>query len=375
MTALRRGLGAEREERAEEERLARMSGWAEPRTHVDCVVRAALIMVAANVLQYECKMWFDGGGRGRGSVVKFVVLNPRNRSRSPDVVVFLSGGRLDVWSSRLPGRVGHNPAATRAVVWTGAPCGGYSNREGVVQQRTTGSIDLEDPAPPKKTHMSLVKAKDIPHEQQLLEKRLSFVTELANVLANNRDSLVAQTVSLYTDLIEDILYDVCLDVHRDVVMRVERVGAKEGHQGDHETTETETETETPGKRRRGGSGRGRGRGRGQKTTEGRRGSARKRGREEGGAEEDEASPIPSPRPSATEIPSMEEIVKQAALHYGSASMLGVQMRGSKGAVDMFGNEIEPVAKDVVACMNCGRRVAAGRFASHLDKCLNGKQRR
>jgi hypothetical protein len=249
----------------------------------------------------------------------------------------------------------------------------------VVQQRTTGSIDPpevgSDPEQ-KNALMSLVKAKDIPHEQQLLEKRLSFVTELANVLAN-RDSLVAQTVSLYTDLIEDILYDVCLDVHRDVVMRVERVGAKEGDQGDHETTETETETETPGKRRRGGSGRGRGRGRGrgQKTTEGRRGSARKRGREEGGAEEDETSPIPSPRPSATEIPSMEEIVKQAALHYGSASMLGVQMRGSKGAVDMFGNEIEPVAKDVVACMNCGRRVAAGRFASHLNKCLNGKQRR
>ena len=220
-----------------------------------------------------------------------------------------------------------------------------------MQQRTTGSIDLRrsDPTPTQKNaRMSLVKAKDIPHEQQLLEKRLSFVTELANVLANNRDSLVAQTVSLYTDLIEDILYDVCLDVHRDVVMRVERVGAKEGDQGDHETTETETETETPGKRRRGGSGRGRGRGRGR---------------------------VPSPRPSATEIPSMEEIVKQAALHYGSASMLGVQMRGSKGAVDMFGNEIEPVAKDVVACMNCGRRVAAGRFASHLDKCLNGKQRR
>ena len=204
----------------------------------------------------------------------------------------------------------------------------------------TKSIALRGATPTQKNaRMSLVKAKDIPHEQQLLEKRLSFVTELANVLAN-RDSLVAQTVSLYTDLIEDILYDVCLDVHRDVVMRVERVGAKEGDQGDHETTETETETETPGKRRRGGSGRG-----------------------------------PIPRPSATEIPSMEEIVKQAALHYGSASMLGVQMRGSKGAVDMFGNEIEPVAKDVVACMNCGRRVAAGRFASHLDKCLNGKQRR
>lgn len=214
------------------------------------------------------------------------------------------------------------------------------------------------------TNMSLVKAKDIPHEQQLLEKRLSFVTELANVL-KNRDSLVAQTVSLYTDLIEDILYDVCLDVHRDIVMRVERVGAKEGDQGDHETMETET----PGKRRRGGSGRGRGRG--QKTTECRRGSARKRGRED----DKSPIPIPSPRPSTTEIPSMEEIVKQAALHYGSASMLGVQMRGSKGAVDMFGNQIEPVAKDVVACMNCGRRVAAGRFAIHLDKCLNGKQRR
>jgi hypothetical protein len=68
--------------------------------------------------------------------------------------------------------------------------------------------------------MSLVKAKDVAYETACLEKRIQFVRDLKSVLGKN--TLISQTVDLYTDLIEDILHDVCLDVHRDIVMGVER---------------------------------------------------------------------------------------------------------------------------------------------------------
>ena len=55
----------------------------------------------------------------------------------------------------------------------------------------------------------------------------------------------------------------------------------------------------------------------------------------------------------------------------SPLVLGVQMGGSKGAVDMFGNHVQPIALEQVCCPNCGRNVAAGRFAPHLDKCMHG----
>ncbi|KAL5202616.1 hypothetical protein ABZP36_013568 [Zizania latifolia] len=48
--------------------------------------------------------------------------------------------------------------------------------------------------------------------------------------------------------------------------------------------------------------------------------------------------------------------------------------GNKGAVDVFGQVLPAVAADVVECMNCGRPVAAGRFAPHLEKCM-GKGRK
>jgi hypothetical protein len=45
--------------------------------------------------------------------------------------------------------------------------------------------------------------------------------------------------------------------------------------------------------------------------------------------------------------------------------------GSKGAVDMFGNMIQPVSLDLVDCPNCARKVSSGRFAPHLEKCMGG----
>lgn len=43
--------------------------------------------------------------------------------------------------------------------------------------------------------------------------------------------------------------------------------------------------------------------------------------------------------------------------------------GNKGVVDVFGQVLPAVAADLVDCMNCGRPVAAGRFAPHLEKCM------
>jgi hypothetical protein len=65
------------------------------------------------------------------------------------------------------------------------------------------------------------------------------------------------------------------------------------------------------------------------------------------------------------------MIEQAALHFGSSTRLGIQMSGSKGAVDMFGNMIQPVALDQVDCPNCDRKISSGRFAPHLEKCMGG----
>jgi len=62
------------------------------------------------------------------------------------------------------------------------------------------------------------------------------------------------------------------------------------------------------------------------------------------------------------------------LSQASPQALGVQASGSKGVVDMFGNHVQPVALDQVSCPNCGRAMAAGRFAPHLEKCMGrGRQ--
>lgn len=47
--------------------------------------------------------------------------------------------------------------------------------------------------------------------------------------------------------------------------------------------------------------------------------------------------------------------------------------GTKGATDIFGQVHPGTATDIVTCMNCGRKVQAGKFAYHLEKCL-GKGR-
>ncbi|KAI8473745.1 MAG: hypothetical protein J3K34DRAFT_409818 [Monoraphidium minutum] len=45
--------------------------------------------------------------------------------------------------------------------------------------------------------------------------------------------------------------------------------------------------------------------------------------------------------------------------------------GARGPTDVFGQTHPPSALDQITCMKCGRKVAAGRFAPHLEKCLGG----
>ncbi|KAJ8452046.1 hypothetical protein Cgig2_016627 [Carnegiea gigantea] len=46
----------------------------------------------------------------------------------------------------------------------------------------------------------------------------------------------------------------------------------------------------------------------------------------------------------------------------------------KYTVDIFGQTHPTVANEIFECMNCGRSIAAGRFAPHLEKCM-GKGRK
>jgi SAGA-associated factor 11 len=46
-------------------------------------------------------------------------------------------------------------------------------------------------------------------------------------------------------------------------------------------------------------------------------------------------------------------------------------RPGRTTVDAFGAPLKGQAADDVACVRCGRRVAAARFAPHLEKCLGG----
>ncbi|KAK8485041.1 hypothetical protein V6N13_030886 [Hibiscus sabdariffa] len=47
---------------------------------------------------------------------------------------------------------------------------------------------------------------------------------------------------------------------------------------------------------------------------------------------------------------------------------------NKYVVDIFGQTHPSVASEIFECMNCGRSIAAGRFAPHLEKCM-GKGRK
>ncbi|GAB2285139.1 SAGA-associated factor [Dionaea muscipula] len=46
----------------------------------------------------------------------------------------------------------------------------------------------------------------------------------------------------------------------------------------------------------------------------------------------------------------------------------------KYIVDIFGQTHPTLAGEIFKCMNCGRSIAAGRFAPHLEKCM-GKGRK
>ncbi len=200
--------------------------------------------------------------------------------------------------------------------------------------------------------MSLVKAKDVAYETACLEKRIQFVRDLKSVLG--KTSLISQTVDLYTDLIEDILYDVCLDVHRDIVMGVERDACGVHRHGEEPGEEREDEQEdeqedeeedgqkdgqedeqedgqsTGGRKRQARSESPRGKRQRSRRRVEASGTGTKEVKEVKEVEEVEETKgntrgVQSSEERPVEAPTFEEMVKQAALHYGSATMLGVQM--------------------------------------------------
>ncbi|CAL1384632.1 unnamed protein product [Linum trigynum] len=69
----------------------------------------------------------------------------------------------------------------------------------------------------------------------------------------------------------------------------------------------------------------------------------------------------------------EEELKLSAEARASVADAAAETNG-KYVMDIFGQTHPPIANDLFECINCGRSVAAGRFAPHLEKCM-GKGRK
>ncbi|KAH7420444.1 hypothetical protein KP509_13G008100 [Ceratopteris richardii] len=52
----------------------------------------------------------------------------------------------------------------------------------------------------------------------------------------------------------------------------------------------------------------------------------------------------------------------------------ISKKSQHGMVDMFGQTHPAVASEIFECMSCNRKIMAGRFAPHLERCM-GKGRR
>ncbi|CAM8931067.1 unnamed protein product [Rhodiola kirilowii] len=70
----------------------------------------------------------------------------------------------------------------------------------------------------------------------------------------------------------------------------------------------------------------------------------------------------------------EELRLSAKARAGVVDSSSSGEANNKYVVDIFGQTHPPVANELFDCMNCGRAVAAGRFAPHLEKCM-GKGRK
>jgi hypothetical protein len=92
-----------------------------------------------------------------------------------------------------------------------------------------------------------------------------------------------------------------------------------------------------------------------------------------------ASPVPSlagrppPALAAVKVSPSRPLTPQASKPTTPRFKPLPPQPGVRGPVDVFGQTHPAKATDVVLCLNCGRNVAAGTFAPHLEKCL-GKGR-
>ena len=60
---------------------------------------------------------------------------------------------------------------------------------------------------------------------------------------------------------------------------------------------------------------------------------------------------------------------QAGLIVEGISGNSTENDSNHGGVDIFNQKHPSVAREVIECMNCHRKVMAGRFAPHLEKCM------
>ncbi|KAL5819227.1 hypothetical protein ACOSQ4_023069 [Xanthoceras sorbifolium] len=65
----------------------------------------------------------------------------------------------------------------------------------------------------------------------------------------------------------------------------------------------------------------------------------------------------------------EELRLSAQAHAMVADSSNSGETTNKYVVDIFGQTHPPVATEIFDCMNCGRSIVAGRFAPHLEKCM------
>lgn len=69
------------------------------------------------------------------------------------------------------------------------------------------------------------------------------------------------------------------------------------------------------------------------------------------------------------LPRMQDALSRASTCELGQVLPPLPQLPVKVGSDVFGNTVPPVALDQVACPNCNRKIAAGRFAPHLDKCM------
>ncbi|EDO14736.1 hypothetical protein Kpol_333p6 [Vanderwaltozyma polyspora DSM 70294] len=76
---------------------------------------------------------------------------------------------------------------------------------------------------------------------------------------------------------------------------------------------------------------------------------------------------------------IQDIVSREVVHQKQMQSRYPQLKqysiDPNGNIDINGNTKQQDSSQYFHCKNCGRDVSANRFAAHLQRCLNSRQRR